>query len=128
MLNVLYVMAVTASVFANPVIEVTRPHRFWKIPGLLLIQAAILIACGTRLRTFAEQWVQNNGEQWGEQWGHSTFEPINSYGNFHRHPTLVSASVMAKCVPENFEVVFPHEISTRVESRDAADVIVFLHF
>lgn len=49
-LKVLYVMAVTAVVFAIPAIEVTRPHRFWAIPGLLLIQAAILIAFGTKLR------------------------------------------------------------------------------
>ena len=53
----------------------------------------------------------NNGGTTGrEQRGHSTFELIHSYGNFHRHPMLVSATVMAKCVPENVEVVCPHEI------------------
>ena len=49
----------------------------------------------------------NNG---GEQRGHSTFELINSYGNVLLHPMLVSATVMAKCVPENVEVVCPHEL------------------
>jgi aspartate/methionine/tyrosine aminotransferase len=39
-----------------------------------------------------------------------TFELTNSYGNFPRHPMLVSVTVMAKCVLENVEVVCPYEI------------------
>jgi len=45
-----------------------------------------------------------------QQRGHSTFELINSYGYVLLHPMLVSATVMAKCVPENVEVVCPHEL------------------
>jgi len=57
--------------------------------------------------TMGTQHFRNNG---GEQRGHSTFELINSYGNVLLHPMLVSATVMAKCVPENVEVVCPHEL------------------
>ena len=49
--------------------------------------------------------------------GHRTFEPIKSHGNFPRHPMLVSATVTAKCVLENVEVVCPHEIPSKTQKH-----------
>jgi hypothetical protein len=44
--KVLYLLAVTVIVFAVPMIEATRPARWWVVSGLMLLQAAILFRCG----------------------------------------------------------------------------------
>ncbi len=44
--KVVYLLVVTAAVFAVPALEATRPVRWWVVPGLLLIQAIILISYG----------------------------------------------------------------------------------
>jgi len=49
-LKVCYLLAVTAAVFVVPAVEATRPARWWVVPGLLLLQAAILIGCGVEWR------------------------------------------------------------------------------
>jgi hypothetical protein len=49
-LKVLYLLAVTAAVFAVPAIEATRPARWWVVGGLLVLQAVVLIRCGVERR------------------------------------------------------------------------------
>ncbi len=48
--KVLYLLAVTAVAFAIPSIEATRPARWLVVPGLVLVQAAILVGCGVDRR------------------------------------------------------------------------------
>jgi hypothetical protein len=47
---VLYLLAVTAAVFAVPAIEATRPARWWVVGGLLALQVVVLIRCGVERR------------------------------------------------------------------------------
>jgi len=49
-LKVLYLFAVTVAAFAIPNVELTRRARWWTVPSLLLVQAAILLRCGISLR------------------------------------------------------------------------------
>ena len=49
-LKVLYLLAVTAAVFAVPAIEATRPARWWVVGGLLALQVVVLIRCGVEWR------------------------------------------------------------------------------
>jgi hypothetical protein len=44
-LKVLYLLAVTAAIFAVPALAETRPARWFVIPALLALQAIILLAC-----------------------------------------------------------------------------------
>lgn len=56
-LKVLYLLAVTVFAFAVPAVEVTRPARWWVVPGLLLLQAVILVRCGVERReVFRPAW------------------------------------------------------------------------
>jgi len=52
-LKVLYLLAVTAAVFALPAIGTTRPARWYVLPPLFLLQLAILVRCGIPLRAVA---------------------------------------------------------------------------
>jgi hypothetical protein len=49
-LKLLYLLAVTAIVFAVPDFVATRPARWYVVPALMAIQAAILLRCGISLR------------------------------------------------------------------------------
>ena len=49
-LKVLYLLAVTAAVFAVPAFEATRSARWLVVAGLMLFQAMILIRCGVEWR------------------------------------------------------------------------------
>jgi hypothetical protein len=48
-LKVLYLLAVTASVFMVPAFAATRSARWWVIPALLALQVGILLACHMRI-------------------------------------------------------------------------------
>ena len=51
--KVLYLLAVTASVFAVPAINISRPARWIVVPSLLAVQVLILCRCGVGLREVA---------------------------------------------------------------------------
>src|SRR5262245_46074890 len=52
-MKVLYLLAVTVVAFAVPALSLTEPARWFVIPGLAGVQAAILLACRVGLRDVA---------------------------------------------------------------------------